>query len=153
MYLQRFEDTCSIHVLMEDTFKINQDTCGINVSAVVRGYIRDTCGILLRYIMRYMYLKCILRGTYLRCRIHAGYMRDTSIWKGNQDTCGIHPRYMMRYMYLKLVDRYPGIEILVLGDLHQISQYWGITVLGDYNSGGSDTWGFGAARWRAFWGI
>ena len=52
-----------------------------------------------------------------------------------------------------VVDRYPGIEIIVLGDLHQITQYWGITILGDYNTGGSDTWGFWAARWRAFWGI
>ena len=92
---------------MQDTYMIHarliKDTCGINVSAVVRGYMRDTCGILPRYILGYVYLKCILRGTYLRCRIHAGYMRDTCICKGDQDTCGIHPRYIMRYMYLKFI--------------------------------------------------
>ena len=53
--------------------RIIKDTCGIHVSAVVRGYMRDTCGILPRYILGYVYLKCILRGTYLR----SGYMRDT----------------------------------------------------------------------------
>ena len=80
------QDTCMIHA------RLIKDTCGINLSALVRGYMRDTCGIFPRYILGYMYLKCILRGTYLRCRIHAGYMQDTSICKGNQDTCGIHPK-------------------------------------------------------------
>ena len=59
--------------------RLIKDTCGINLSALVRGYMRDTCGIFPRYILGYMYLKCILRGTYLRCRIHAAYMRDTRI--------------------------------------------------------------------------
>ena len=119
MYLQKFEDTCRI--LIHDTCKIIKDTCGINVSAVVRGYMRDTCGILPRYILGYMYFKCILRGTYLRCRIHAGYKQDTCICKGNQDTCGIHPRYMMiRYMYLKFIQARDtsrpqvGLEIRIL---------------------------------------
>ena len=70
------------------------DTYGIHVSAAVRGYMEDTCGIHEEYMMRYMYLKCIRRGTYLRCKIHAGYMRDTCILRGHQDTCGIHAGYM-----------------------------------------------------------
>jgi hypothetical protein len=43
-----------------------RDTFEIHVSAEVRGYIEDTCGIHERYIMRYMYLNCIQRGTYLQ---------------------------------------------------------------------------------------
>ena len=43
-----------------------RDTYEIHVSAEVRGYIEDTCGIHERYIMRYMYLNCIQRGTYLQ---------------------------------------------------------------------------------------
>ena len=100
-------DTCTLDASSEprwihtryarDTLQIHsgymQDTCGINVSAVVRGYMKDTCETLTRYMMGYMYPKCILRGTYLRCRImrdtcgihvsprvikiHAGYIRDT----------------------------------------------------------------------------
>ena len=59
----------------------------------------------MRYMMRYMYLKCILRGTNLRCRIHAGYMPNTcgihitseviKIHAGYmRDTFGIHAGYM-----------------------------------------------------------
>jgi hypothetical protein len=40
------------------------------------------------------------------------------------------------------VDRFPGIEIIVLGDLDQNSQYRGILILGVSNSGGSDIWEF-----------
>ena len=43
-------DPCGIHAG-------SNDPCGIHVSAEVRGYIRDTCGILQRYIRGYMYLK------------------------------------------------------------------------------------------------
>ena len=68
-------DPCGIHVsaevrgYMQDTCmilvhaRLIKDTCGINVSAVVRGYMRDTYGILQRYILRYMYLKYINRAT------------------------------------------------------------------------------------------
>jgi hypothetical protein len=60
---------------------------------------------MMRYMMRYMYLKCILRGTNLRCRIHAGYMPNTcgihvtseviKIHAGYmRDTFGIHAGYM-----------------------------------------------------------
>ncbi len=59
---QIHQDICILHVgYMRDTYEIH-------VSAEVRGYIEDTCGIHERYIhvMRYMYLNCIQRGTYLQ---------------------------------------------------------------------------------------
>ena len=57
---QIHQDICILHVgYMRDTYEIH-------VSAEVRGYIEDTCGIHERYIMTYMYLNCIQRGTYLQ---------------------------------------------------------------------------------------
>jgi len=47
-----------------DTYEIHQDTCIVHV-----GYMRDTCGI----HMRYVYLQRF-EDTW---RIHAEYMRDT----------------------------------------------------------------------------
>ena len=47
-----------------------RDTCGIHVSAVVPGYIEDTCGIHQGYIMRDMYLK----GDQDTYRIHPRYI-------------------------------------------------------------------------------
>ena len=110
-----------------------RDTCGIHVSAEVRGYMRIHAGYMqdsCRIHAGYMRDKCICSGSrihegYMRntYKIHdgihvsqmyleryvsemqdnAGYMRDTCISKGDQDTCGIHPRYMMKYMYLKFI--------------------------------------------------
>ena len=92
MYLGRFLgvtlDTCkdtSGYMYLWFFITIHQDT---------PGYMRDTCGIHPRYILRYMYLKCILRGTYLRCRIHAGYMRDTCGIHVSSEVIKIHARYM-----------------------------------------------------------
>ena len=82
------QDTNMIHA------RLIKDTCGINVSAVVRGYMRDTCGILPRYILGYVYLKCILIGTYLRCKIHAGYMRDTCEIHVSARVIKIHAGYI-----------------------------------------------------------
>ena len=45
-YVSEMQDTCGIHAgYIHDTCKIIKDTCGINVSGVVRGYMRDTCEI------------------------------------------------------------------------------------------------------------
>ncbi len=57
------------------------DTCRIHVSSDV---IKIHPRYIVRYIVRYMYLKCIRRG------IHTGYMRDTS---------GIHHERHVSQMY------------------------------------------------------
>ena len=122
MYLQRFEDTCRIHI--HDTCKINQgymrDKCICSGSRIHEGYMRDTSKIHIGKHVSQMYPERYVSEMQVRCRIHAGYMRDTCICKGNQDTCGIHPRYMMRYMYLKFVPAriqarpQVGLEIRIL---------------------------------------
>jgi hypothetical protein len=62
-----------------------RDTYEMHVSAEVRGYMEDTCGIHEGYIMRYMYLNCIQRGIFMYLDV---YERDTSRY--DQDTCRIH---------------------------------------------------------------
>ena len=81
-----------------------RDTYEIHVSAEVRGYMEDTCGIHERYIMSYMYLNCIQRGTYLQMYLVVSwfilmyldvswcilmYMNGT-----HQDTIRIHAGYI-----------------------------------------------------------
>ena len=69
---------------MQDTFIINarliKDTCGINVSAVVRGYMRDTCG--------------IDTSMKIHFGIRVSQMYPERYVSEMQDTCGIHARYM-----------------------------------------------------------
>jgi hypothetical protein len=70
-----------------------RDTCGIHVSAAVRGYMEDTCGIHEEYMRntcisnvsgevrisdaRYMRDTCGIHVSSEVIKIHAGYMRDT----------------------------------------------------------------------------
>jgi len=67
-----------------------RDTYEIHVSAEVRGYIEDTCGIHERYIMRYMIVSQLYPERYVSANvsccilmyldtftIHARYMHDT----------------------------------------------------------------------------
>ena len=75
MYMQ---DTCMIHA------RLIKDTCGIKyVSAVVRGYMRDTCGILQRYILGFCQM--YPESRYVSEMQDPGYMRDT---------CEIHEGYL-----------------------------------------------------------
>jgi hypothetical protein len=61
-----FWDTHQIHLARWIHAGYMRDTYEIHVSAEVRGYIEDTCGIHEKFILRYMYLNCIQRGTYLQ---------------------------------------------------------------------------------------
>ena len=104
-YIRIHRDTKSRYMYLgRDTCGIQSETHTSNISSEVRNwdarYMRDTFEIHsgymylqrwsrymrdtplhLKYIMRYMYLKCIQRSTYLIWRRHAGYV---------QDTCSIH---------------------------------------------------------------
>ena len=106
MYPKRVQDT------FWDTYQIHQDICilhvgymrdtyEIHVSAEVRGYIEDTCGIHERYLMRYMYLNKtqLYPERYVSANVSCCilmyldvYERDTSRYV--HDTCTIHARYM-----------------------------------------------------------
>jgi len=85
---------------------------------------QDTCGIHLRYMKRYMYLKCILKGTYLRCGIHEGSMQDTCGIHVSSEVIKIHARYMRDTCGDTCSDTCGTRISGVRGDVHVLMPSW-----------------------------